>query len=499
MPSLLPLRGNGGRLRVRTIAALDPVPRRSRVVSCPQIFRQRHPADLRPTRAARLGMSGVRTARSRGRALVWALTLAVPAGLSMVAAVAFGPAHIGLTDVGHALLHRLGGGAAVEPGAASWQETVIWSIRLPRALLGFAVGGALALTGAALQGLFRNPLAEPSILGVSAGASLGAVVTIFFGLAARAVWLLPAGAFAGAALTAFVVLGLAARSGRGADLHHDDAAGRRRRRRAQHLVHDLPALGLAQQLRRRPPGHPLDPGRPRWAYLGSRPAGRARDPRRRRRDPAARARARRAAAGRGDSAVDRRRRAARADGAGAEHVAADRRRRRRRRTDRVRRPAGAAYFAPGGRADPPRAAAGGASSAAASSSCWPISPRARCSRRWRSRSAWSPPPSARRSFWRCSCGAARRRRRPDEHERQRDRPRRGARLRLCRPRGPAGHRLLRARRRGHRPVRPERRREIDAAAADPRSAPPARRAGLAGRRSGDVAPAARDRAAGGTA
>ncbi len=154
-------------------------------------------------------------ARSRGRALVWTLTFVVPATLSIVAAVAFGPAHIGLADVGHALLHRLGGGAAVVPGAASWQETVIWSIRLPRALLGFAVGGALALTGAALQGLFRNPLAEPSILGVSAGASLGAVVTIFFGLAARAVWLLPAGAFGGAALTAFVVLGLASRSGRG--------------------------------------------------------------------------------------------------------------------------------------------------------------------------------------------------------------------------------------------------------------------------------------------
>ena len=86
---------------------------------------------------------------------------------------------------------------------------------MPRALLGFTVGGALALTGAALQGLFRNPLAEPSILGVSAGASLGAVVTIFFGLAARAVWLLPAGAFAGAAITALIVLGLAARRGRG--------------------------------------------------------------------------------------------------------------------------------------------------------------------------------------------------------------------------------------------------------------------------------------------
>jgi iron complex transport system permease protein len=140
--------------------------------------------------------------------------LGVPVVVALVAAVAFGPARIPLAEVTRALTRRLLHGAAAA-GTASWQETVIWSIRLPRALLGFAVGGALALSGAALQGLFRNPLAEPSILGVASGAALGAVLTIFVGLAARAVWLLPAGAFAGAALTAFVVLGVAAQRGRG--------------------------------------------------------------------------------------------------------------------------------------------------------------------------------------------------------------------------------------------------------------------------------------------
>jgi iron complex transport system permease protein len=142
---------------------------------------------------------------------VLVLALAVPAIASLIAAVTFGPAHISLAEIGRALAHRPGSGTV----PATWQETVIWNIRLPRALLAFVVGGALALTGAALQGLFRNPLAEPSILGVSAGASLGAVVTIYCGVAARAVWLLPAGAFAGAAATALVVLGLAARRGRG--------------------------------------------------------------------------------------------------------------------------------------------------------------------------------------------------------------------------------------------------------------------------------------------
>jgi len=92
---------------------------------------------------------------------------------------------------------------------------VIWSIRLPRAALAFIVGGALALSGAALQGLFRNPLADPSILGVSSGASLGAVLMIYLRLAAHAVWLLPLGAFAGAAATALAEVLIAAQRGRG--------------------------------------------------------------------------------------------------------------------------------------------------------------------------------------------------------------------------------------------------------------------------------------------
>ncbi|MCI5045043.1 MAG: iron ABC transporter permease [Aquisalinus sp.] len=60
---------------------------------------------------------------------------------------------------------------------------VLWEIRLPRALAAFLVGAALAISGASLQGLLRNPLAEPGVLGVSASASLGATLTLFYGLA----------------------------------------------------------------------------------------------------------------------------------------------------------------------------------------------------------------------------------------------------------------------------------------------------------------------------
>ena len=77
----------------------------------------------------------------------------------------------------------LGFGPAGEAGTIIFRE-----IRLPRALLGALVGGALGLAGAALQGYLRNPLAEPSLVGVSGGAALGAVLAIHLGLAAVSPW-----------------------------------------------------------------------------------------------------------------------------------------------------------------------------------------------------------------------------------------------------------------------------------------------------------------------
>lgn len=86
---------------------------------------------------------------------------------------------------------------------------VIWQIRLPRALAAFVVGGALGASGAALQGLLRNPLAEPGVLGVSASASLSATFVIYYGLVGTQAWLLPIAAIIGA-LTATAIIALAA-------------------------------------------------------------------------------------------------------------------------------------------------------------------------------------------------------------------------------------------------------------------------------------------------
>lgn len=91
---------------------------------------------------------------------------------------------------------------------------VYWDIRLPRALLGLLVGASLGLAGAAMQGLLRNPLAEPGILGVSNGAALGAVLVLYFagGLAGLS-YGLPLAAMAGALLSLLLVYLLAGING----------------------------------------------------------------------------------------------------------------------------------------------------------------------------------------------------------------------------------------------------------------------------------------------
>jgi iron complex transport system permease protein len=86
---------------------------------------------------------------------------------------------------------------------------IVFGLRLPRTILAILVGGALGLSGAALQGYTRNPLADPAALGVSTSAALGAVLTLYLGAAAEAVWILPAGAMIGAALGVTLLLSLA--------------------------------------------------------------------------------------------------------------------------------------------------------------------------------------------------------------------------------------------------------------------------------------------------
>lgn len=91
---------------------------------------------------------------------------------------------------------------------------VLREIRLPRALLGVMIGAALGLSGAALQGFLRNPLAEPGLIGTSAAAALGAVLALQTGVAAMFSLALPLAALAGAAASVLLILALAGPGGR---------------------------------------------------------------------------------------------------------------------------------------------------------------------------------------------------------------------------------------------------------------------------------------------
>lgn len=95
--------------------------------------------------------------------------------IALVAAVCFGSFPVPLSHLPGILLHGVGFEAPVD----GREQAVVWSLRIPRAIVGLMVGGALASSGTALQALFRNPLADPGLLGLTAGASVGAAVGFF--------------------------------------------------------------------------------------------------------------------------------------------------------------------------------------------------------------------------------------------------------------------------------------------------------------------------------
>lgn len=94
------------------------------------------------------------------------------------------------------------------------EELVVEQLRLPRIIVGILVGMALGVAGATMQGLFRNPMADPGIIGVSAGGAVGAVLSIALGLSSMFFLALPLFAFAGAMGAAFLVYGIALVGGR---------------------------------------------------------------------------------------------------------------------------------------------------------------------------------------------------------------------------------------------------------------------------------------------
>lgn len=146
---------------------------------------------------------------TRSATLSWCLAGGAVLALLLGVAALTGPVAVAPGDIAGLLAHKLLG---VGQAPAPMVETVLWEVRLPRILAGLGIGAALAAAGSAYQGLFRNPLVSPDMLGVSAGASLGAVLGIFLSLPVAAIQGL---AFAGGllAVTLVYAIGGAARRG----------------------------------------------------------------------------------------------------------------------------------------------------------------------------------------------------------------------------------------------------------------------------------------------
>ncbi len=166
------------------------------------------PADL----PARLP---VRSRSIGGRLAFWGVALGALVFAAMVVGVAVGSTPIPLGMSARALLGSLPGLHGVSLGVPEETRIILREIRLPRVLLAALVGGGLSVSGAALQGLLGNPLADPYIIGVSSGAAVGAALAMILGYGAA--WgglAVPAAGFVTALLAMAIVLGLSRRGGR---------------------------------------------------------------------------------------------------------------------------------------------------------------------------------------------------------------------------------------------------------------------------------------------
>jgi iron complex transport system permease protein len=146
------------------------------------------------------GEDGAAAARGAGRWLVPALAATVI--VLALGSLAIGPARLPPWTAARALVSDVGNATVI-----------VREIRLPRTLLALTIGFALGLTGAALQGLLRNPLADPAVFGAPQAAALGAVLVLYFGVAGALSWALPAAAIAGALVAMALVVAVAGRGG----------------------------------------------------------------------------------------------------------------------------------------------------------------------------------------------------------------------------------------------------------------------------------------------
>ncbi len=157
-------------------------------------------------------------ALQRRRLAGWLLLLGALLALSLTVAISLGPVRIDAVQVWRIAIFELCQHLGFPMPQGDWsvsQAQIVWRVRLPRVLLAALAGAGLALVGVTMQAVVRNPLADPYLLGVSSGASVGAVAVLALGaLAFAGGWALPLGAFSGALMTCALVYALAHTGGR---------------------------------------------------------------------------------------------------------------------------------------------------------------------------------------------------------------------------------------------------------------------------------------------
>lgn len=148
----------------------------------------------------------------------WLAALAALLALSLTLAITLGPVRLAAGQVWQITGFEIGQRLGLDLAAGDWsisQQQIVWRVRLPRVLLAALAGAGLSLVGVAMQAMVRNPLADPYLLGVSSGASVGAVAVLAYGaLAFAGGWALPLGAFGGALAACVLVYALAHADGR---------------------------------------------------------------------------------------------------------------------------------------------------------------------------------------------------------------------------------------------------------------------------------------------
>jgi iron complex transport system permease protein len=158
-----------------------------------------------------------RSVRARGLSPAWTVAAVAFLLLALAGGMLAGPVDLGVGAILQSLGDRFGVPGVTSP-LSSVEQSILWELRIPRVILAALVGGMLALSGATYQGVFRNPLADPYLLGIAAGAGLGATLAIaYLPSAINGQKALPPAAFVGGCLAVALAYAVGRSAGRERD------------------------------------------------------------------------------------------------------------------------------------------------------------------------------------------------------------------------------------------------------------------------------------------